>query len=104
MRKLLCIIYVCANIADFGFTVYGVLATSLKAEVNPIARGILVNNGIRGLSIYKFGGVLFVLVILALLTRIGRVCSWVRYTVPILLLLGIAVGMLGAWSWLPIVM
>ena len=102
MNKLLTVVYVLSNVADFCFTVYGILATSLEMEANPLARSILIDNGIVGLFIYKFGGVLFVLMILILLARIGRVCAWIRYAVPALLLLGIVISMRGVWSWLPV--
>lgn len=102
MNKLLAVVYVLANVADFGFTIHGVALTSFETESNPIARDILMGHGTSGLLLYKFGGVLFVLIMTVLLTRLDRISPWIGYIVPILFLLGIAISLLGAWSWIPI--
>lgn len=101
MNKLLAILYILANVADYGFTVYGVSVTSFEKEVNKIAQDILMNHGISGLFVYKFGGVVFVLLILTVLIRVNWDKPWVKHMVPVLLLLGIAISLIGAWGWLP---
>lgn len=101
MNKLLYIIYVCSNVVDYGLTVWGITLTSFEVEFNPIARDILVNNGISGLFVYKFGGMVFVLLLLAILFRVNWSEPWVKHMAPVLLLLGIVVSLIGVWSWLP---
>lgn len=102
MNKLLAAIYILASVADYSITVWGIVLTSFEMEANGIAQEILINHGFVGLSIYKFGGVLFVLAVMVKLASTNWNRPWIRHTVPILLLLGIVVSLIGVWSWLPV--
>lgn len=102
MNKLLTMLYVLANGADFGFTVWGISLTSVEVEVNPIAHSILVNHGISGLFVFKFGGMVFALAVIAVLIRMVRNEPRMRYIAPAIFLYGIVVSLIGVWSWIPV--
>ena len=95
------VLFIVASVADLLATLWGTAQVGYGAELNPIARGILVAGGPLGLSAYKLGGVIFVLVLLTWLTRLDD-RAWVKLIAKFSLLLGALLAAAGAWSWLPV--
>ena len=98
--KAQAVLFIVASIADLVVTLWGTAQVGYGAELNPIARDILVAGGPLELSVFKLGGVVFVLVLLAWLSRDDR--ARIRWAVRLLFLLGALVAAAGAWSWLPV--
>jgi len=99
MKKYLYMLYVLTNLLDLGFTTYGVSLTGPGLEANPVARDILLSQGVTGLSLFKLGGVAFVLAWCAMIVRIKWGKPWGKHLDTPILLAGVCVSLVGAWSW-----
>jgi len=100
MKKILPWLYIFSGLADLTFTLYGVNLTSSGMEINPVAHNILLNHGFVGLSIFKLVGTGFVLALCRVLAHKEWNKPWAKHLDTPILLLGSAVSLIGAWSWM----
>jgi len=101
MAKKQAVLFVVVSALDLAITLWGTARVGYGAELNPIARSVLVAGGPLGLSAFKLGGVIFVLALLTWLTRRDD-RAWVKLIAKFSLLLGALVAATGVWSWLPV--
>jgi len=68
--------------------------------MNLYARGIIMDHGLFGLAMLKLVGIVITLVISTILATVNWPSSWVKHTAIFVLLVGSAVSLVGAWSWI----